>query len=152
MALSDPPQHKEHVRAQQRWGSAACGTMKVTALMSESRWHILWCLVKKRQLGGQLECGQGFMNRLCLISERKYAQTALCRPEHDHDRSRCVWGNEAARPSHHAISLSVSPPLALVLFSHLPSNQRFVFFAHSHLRVDGGSVFQARSHFPPNSL
>lgn len=81
----------------------------------------------------------------------------------------CVWTEREAGlvlPLSVAIMQSVDHPVSpagalammcaflLILFSHLPSNQHFIFFSkfpHSQLIVGGGSAIQPRSHFPPDS-
>lgn len=148
--------------------------------MSESQCRVLSeceCLSENGLLslaerkGGRWECGEGFMNPF--FSTMKIRSNVpllswikvLSQNDETKDQTRSVCESKG-RPVLFCHMLSVDRPVPpagapavmcaflLILFSHLPSNQHFIFFSkfpHSHLIVDGSSAIQPRSHFPPDS-
>lgn len=160
-----------------RYERRNAAAQRVKTLMSESRCRVLWCLSENGPLslaerkGGRWECGEGFINPFFStmkirsnVSLLSWIQV-LSQNDETKAQTRSVCESKG-RPVLFCHTLSVdrlvspagSPAMMcaflLILFSHLPSNQHFIFFSkfpHSHLIVDGSSAIQPRSHFPPDS-
>lgn len=154
-----------------RYGHSNAWAQRVKALMSES--HCLWCLSEN----GQLSLAEGGnvvkASWIPLFSTMKIRLNAsllswikvLSQNDETKDQTRSGCESKgrpvlfchtlsADRPVSPAVAPAVMCSFLLNPFSHLHSNQHFIFFSkfpHSHLIVDGSSAIQARSHFPPDS-
>lgn len=154
-----------------RYEHRNAAAQRVKALMSESRCQVLWLSLAERK-GGRWECGEGFMNPFFFSTMKIRSNVSLLSwiqvlsqndETKDQTRSACESKGRLVLFCH---TLSVDRPVSpaeapammcaflLILFSHLPSNQHFIFFSkfpHSHPMVVGGSAIQPHSHFPPDS-